>query len=379
MTNRTLEKSGTFLAIVVLNLALALFMGGIVLYETSTSVPIQPVSFVRIKSLPPPPKPPAKGGEATKSMADPTAVVVPLSFSPPTIVVSRQAPSSSFEMSPSTFNSMNLPNLQPQSGSGLSAGTSGGGTDRSNPFGDAPSSGVTGLMGELYDLKQTPDGKPTPMAIVPPETPNGLYSGFRSLAATKAALKVLRGYVTNWDQRVLDTYYKSPIALEAYQIFVPILNSEEATKAFHVADKVIARRWVIHYHATVIPPTTGRYRFIGFGDDFLVVRWNGVNVLDGGLHALDESANGADAHVPGIAEHSLSCGRWIDMKANKPAPMDILIGEGPGGFSGFFLLIEKQGDPSPPGDYPVFQIAPGPVPRTRNQSFSAKTMVFGSE
>ena len=37
--------------------------------------------------------------------------------------------------------------------------------------------------------------------------------------------------------------------------------------------------WLIHYHAKVIPPAGGEYRFVGFADNVIVVRIDGATVL----------------------------------------------------------------------------------------------------
>ncbi len=263
-----------------------------------------------------------------------------------------------------------------------SPGTSGGGVAQSNPFGDSPTSGSVGLMGEFYDLKQKPDGSPTDVAMGPGEG-DSYEPGFLSYPATQAGLRVLiRDYVKNWDQTILDQYYKSPQELQASQIFIPVRPSIEATKAFNVADKVRPKRWVIHYHTTIVAPKSGKFRFLGYGDDFLVVRIGENNVLDGSSHdeELDPSANTPDERIPGPAGQHLRCGQWFDLVQGEGVQMNVLIGEGPGGFSGFYLLIEEEGDTSAPGDYPVFQIAKSPLPPCRMPGvFTGKTMVFGAE
>ncbi len=383
--NKWVEKAGTFTAILVVNVAILLMLGTMVIYNFVAPTIVEVMVSTKIKPVPPPPpKPPAKGGEAAKSIADPTTVVAPPPVTPPSVIVSISPSAIKFNASSSlSVSSLSLPTFAASASSGLAAGTTGGGLSHSNPFGDSPDSGVPGLIGELYDLKQTPDGTATPMAISPPETVDSYYPGFAGLPQTKEGLKVLREYVKSWNQDILDRYYKSPSALEATQIFIPTRHSEEATKAFKVQDKVTARRWVIHYHGTMIPPKTGRFRFLGFGDDFLVVRLGDNNVLDASYpgEKLDESANARDEDIPGPSGHHLFCGKWFNVDASQPMSIDILIGEGPGGFSGFVLLIEEDGDTSEKGDYPVFQMAPATIPSKSDMPsvFTGKTMVFGAQ
>ncbi len=216
-----MEKSGTFIAILVLNFAFFLLLSTVVIWHLVASRIEAPMAFVKVQAPPPqPPKPPAKGGEGAKSSLDPTVTVAPPQASIASVVVSPNA-TASFSMQTVDIPVSNvLPSFSAQpSGSGLGEGTSGGGLAHSNPFGDSVESGVPGLIGELYDLKQTPESKPTPI-----------------MNSAAEGLKVLREYVKTWDQSILDRYYKSPGQLEATQMFIPTRHSEEATKAFNVAD-----------------------------------------------------------------------------------------------------------------------------------------------
>ncbi len=45
-----------------------------------------------------------------------------------------------------------------------------------------------------------------------------------------------------------------------------------------------------------------------------------------------------------IEQRPLVCGKWFDAEAGQPLSIDILIGEGPGGHSGFILLIQTDGE-----------------------------------
>jgi hypothetical protein len=150
----------------------------------------------------------------------------------------------------------------------------------------------------------------------------------------------------------------------ASQIWIPVTASVNAPKAFEVEGKVHARRWIIVYKGKITPPKSGMFRFIGFGDDFMVVHVNGQNVLDGSWtgEELDPAANRDEPVGMGPEGQPLKCGKWIQMEAGTPMDMEVLIGEGPGGASGFVLMIQEQGDNSPLGNYPVFQLKDAPIP-----------------
>jgi hypothetical protein len=240
------------------------------------------------------------------------------------------------------------------------------------------------FIGYFYDLKQTSDRKPTDIAEDESEAslaenriePNSINS-----SPSQNHLKLLRSFVKDWDMSLLEGYYKAPKPLYTGQIAIPVSSSQDATAAFNVSTTVRARRWIIIYQAKITPPASGRYRFIGFADDFMVVRINGENVLDASLaetgEGLDPSANVSEDVGIGPEKYPLKCGAWVDMEAGITMDMQVLIGEGPGGQSGFLLMVQKQGDDSSKGDYPVFQLNNSDVPvMNAGFVFSKKKMLF---
>jgi hypothetical protein len=266
-------------------------------------------------------------------------------------------------------------------GSGIGSGLGGSGNGSGNGGGYGAAETEPGFVGVLYDLKQTPDQQPTDIAENKAELESGSYAinGWPGLPATQNGLRVLRSFVKKWDMSLLDKYYKAPATLITTQICIPVTPSENAPKAFHVEGTVHPRRWNVIYQATIIPPETGQFRFIGFADDFLMVRMDGRNVLDGSLSGeeLDSEANVHEDVGTGPEGQPLKCGKWIQMDAGTPMDMMVLIGEGPGGFSGFLLMIQKQGVNTPKGDYPVFQLQEAPIPDLGfGFQFSKKKMLF---
>ena len=237
----------------------------------------------------------------------------------------------------------------------------------------------TGFVGVFYDLKQTPDGQPTDMAEneVELKSEDDCDPDWPNSKPTQNTFKLLRSFIQEWDMSILDPYFKAPGNVYATQFCVPVTTSQVGLDAFHLGNNIHPRRWAVVYHARVIPPETGEFRFIGSADDFMVVRMDGQNVLDvwGGL---DPDAHVAEDVGLGLEQQALGCGKWIQMTAGIPMDMQVLLGELPGGYSGFLLMIQKRGDDSPKGDYPVFQLKEGPLPDLGpNFHFSKKTMVFG--
>jgi len=237
-----------------------------------------------------------------------------------------------------------------------------------------------GLTGNLYDLKQGPDGTPTDLAETDAEKqvgPNNTVANFLTTPPFPRFLEVLQDFIKTWDLSKLDRYYKSPVALSIPQFCIPDQPSDQAPKAFQ-APNVVARRWIAVYHAKVMPPDSGEYRFIGLGDDFLVVRVDDRNVLDGcwGGEELDPSIRSNEDVGQGFQATPLSAGKWFQVEEGTPIDIQVLIGEGPGGYSGFLLMIQKQGDDSPKGDYPVFQVLDTSVPDMGIANFSRKKALF---
>jgi len=354
-----LMRSGYFLAAVLLHLIIFSLIATFVIFQAPK--PETEASFGQVKSMPvkvpPPPAPPASGDTANNPTLEPDPVVVPV-VTPPSAITSVN---SSFTVNTTkafTQAISHVPAALPQ-GTGLGHAGSGGGAGLGSSIYGSGSGSTQDLVGYLYDLKQTPDLKPTPI-----------------MDSAGAGLDFLRSFVKDWNMSSLDNYWKAPGTLYATQVFIPVRHSEEATKAFNVDTVVQAKRWIIVYDGKVTVPETGTYRFVGFADDFMVVRWDGTNVLDASYdgEVLDPSATDSSTE-DSFDGRSYRFGTWIQMQAGAVVPIKILIGEGPGGYSGFLLMIQKQGDDSKKCDYPVFQLRDTPIPDMKND-FSKKKLIF---
>ena len=147
-------------------------------------------------------------------------------------------------------------------GLGDDLGDAGGGMGSSQPAGSA-------LEGTLYDLKQSKGGAPTKIAPGGKVDINELYS-------------TVGGYLKNWSQSALGRFYKSPAKLYASNFFLPMAQASLAPDAFQCAQKVKPAAWLVVYRGKVKSPITGTMRFVGTGDDFIGVRFDGKVVLEGG-------------------------------------------------------------------------------------------------
>ncbi|MDX6766059.1 MAG: hypothetical protein SFU85_04655 [Candidatus Methylacidiphilales bacterium] len=226
------------------------------------------------------------------------------------------------------------------------------------------------LTGHFYDLKQTADRQPSPMASFKGEVMGNNPQNTRYL-------QVIADFVNrDWDVKTLENYFKAPKDLSSYMIFIPRMSADEAPKAFAVEKIVEPRRWVVHYKGTFKSPLTGRFRFVGRADDVLMVRFNKKDVFDGSLSQIVKRVKrepmGARMNDTGKMETERSFllgGDWFNMEQGQDYPIEVLLGEQPGGAFYGFLLIEESGKtyPERPNNkgpvLPVFQMSPTKLPR----------------
>ncbi len=205
---------------------------------------------------------------------------------------------------------------------------------------------TSALIGILYDLKQTQQHAPA--------------DGGKNYADIIDTF-----IVSGFDEALLNGYYRAPVPLYTTQIAMPRMSAESAPKAFGVEAEVKPRAWVVHYKGQVAPPTDGTYRFIGRADDLMVVAINRKMVINANHPATKLPKTRWQSPVtksPSVAALSgPAYGDWIELKANQPVDIDILVGERPGGIFNALLLYEKQGETYPKlGGKPVlplFQVA----------------------
>jgi len=217
-------------------------------------------------------------------------------------------------------------------GMGVDGGLGGG--DESG--GGSPLFGATdgnGLKGTFYDLKQTPNRQPTGLQY------NNFYEKLRAFVDA------------GWKTELLDQYYKSATPLYSTIFAIPVITSAKAPAAYKVENEVKPSYWAAHYKGVVSAPETGDYRFMGYGDNVLIVRINGHLVLDAGWNTILPDHPELSHHFPlnwigskkGLPNFDLKMGPPFHMDAGQPVPMEVLIGDD-GGECGFFLFVMKVGD-----------------------------------
>lgn len=225
-------------------------------------------------------------------------------------------------------------------------------------FGFKESRGGGALTGTLYDLKQLAKGGPSKL-----DQDHG-YPGELS--------KFVAG---GMNDSYLSKYFAGPKPLYTTQIFIPKIPSEQGPGAFGLAGRVQPKMWIVHYKGTVIPPESGTFRFVGVCDDILVVRFNGSIVLDCGSMTPSGRAPQKFYASDGLRldpkmgwYKGLGRGEPFQVNAGQSYPIDIMIGEWPGGDFKAFLLIEKDGvsyekDTKGNPILPIFKLAAGETTR----------------
>ena len=254
-------------------------------------------------------------------------------------------------------------------GSGKGAGV-GGGRNFVSLFGMKSTGSMTvgGLLGTLYDLKQTSGRQPTSAA--PAKT---------GIAPYRASVRDF--LESGWSPGKLQKFFKSPDMLVSGQLFITSRSADDAPKAFEVEKLMKPSRWVIHYRCYVEVPNSLPFRFVGSGDDFLIVRWNRKIALDDGYETYfaGKDGNYKDFGVKVSKEfkvdrkpgslHRLKAGPWIQATKGTKVPVEVLIGETPGGVFDCYLAIEvaksgtkEKGEYEGEGKLKLFRCSADPLP-----------------
>ena len=210
---------------------------------------------------------------------------------------------------------------------GMGGGGGGGGGGGMTMFGFRDGRGG-GMAGTFYDLKKTHDGKPSGMDV-------GRYSG------------VVAEFTKHWDPKVFAGYFQGPKPLYMAQLYIPVMDADEGPKAFDLAKKVQPKMWVVHYKGEVAAPEAGKFRFVGKSDDLIIVRFAGRLVLDWSQpdagHLSEWHPHEKAYPYPGTNNFGCMPGDWLEVEAGKTYPLEILIGERPGGLFSAYLMMEKEG------------------------------------
>ena len=244
------------------------------------------------------------------------------------------------------------------------------------------------LQGVFYDIKQTSGRRPTDVM----GDPNSGHDRTRD-----RILPIIKKFVEGpWRREydnqgrvhypALDEYYCSPTRLWNSCFYTEQIPATDAPAAFQCADQVrTAGGWVCIYSGNVVAPFTGKFRFVGFCDDVLLIRFNKQIVFDYGWYSytlgvrVDDlgdyhrilggspdnersrrliadsvlySRHKLDVYRPNFDNgHGLAKGPVLEVQEGQVYPIEVLISEIPGGEFNMVLFIEQldaNGQPRDP-------------------------------
>jgi hypothetical protein len=263
-------------------------------------------------------------------------------------------------------------------GTGIGIGK-GGGKNFVSVFGARATQFDGGFVGTYYDMKYkrrlNPTDKLEPSDVwqSPPtwhSPDNASYNVcFPYKPDRNLTLDADRYYKTLNDaayadsEQALSKYFVSPTKLFATRLWIPGSPSATSPQAFEVADVCKGHFWCVTYKALISPPSSGRWRFVGAGDDMLAVKIDKKNVLGWfwwlNKNYLKQNWIGKPARFGGPVDEpklrhyrnatgqgmpgGAGVGDWIQMDKGKFYEFEAVIGDWGGVFHGF-LLCEKEGE-----------------------------------
>ncbi|MGF1530707.1 MAG: hypothetical protein ACFCU4_05040 [Puniceicoccaceae bacterium] len=190
--------------------------------------------------------------------------------------------------------------------------------------------GTAAFVGTFYDLKQSQTREPIKNA-------------------PKQYWEVIRQFIDGgFHEAKLDQFFRAGLPLYTNLIHIKSMDANAAPRAFGVEEVVEPRLWIIHYRAQVAPPRDGRYRLAGGADDVLLAAINGRMVLAGQYVDREMEAIGWES-PPGnvepwpLIDPRARWGLWLDLKADQPVDLDVIVGERPGGRFHAGLAFHEEG------------------------------------
>lgn len=228
------------------------------------------------------------------------------------------------------------------------------------------------LEGTFYDMKQTKNGAMTGLST---KGDKGDWNLNRERYS-----ETLCSFVRTWSPATFSKFYQSPTKLYASNFYLPSCDASYAPIAYQCQKKVEPSCWAAVYRGKVRAPKSGKFRFVGTGDELVCVRFNRKMVLEAGwcIPSTYEKGQGQATGVRGakntpagkeyhqaikdgkerghrgyvIAPYDgvdqwnrelggLTAGEPFVVKEGETYPIEILVSEGPGGFFGFALLVDE--------------------------------------
>ncbi len=354
--------------------SLAIMLGGGSLLFFAVILIVQEAPAVFVSYVPPaedlPPAATPTTAELTSRSASPSSAVTP------TVIVSTGA--APVQMAAVEIETADIEidsgididmGLDSALGDGLGDGGAGLGSGKA---------GGSALVGTYYDLKLTNRGAKGPLY---PKEGNLPFSQNPDYA------KIYHQFTRSWSPSVLERYWKSPTQLYASSWYMPHCSADYAPIAFQCdPNKNLASAFMVVYRGKVRAPKSGKFRFVGAGDDMICVRFNRKLVLEAGWTVpsmYDNTASCLDLSIATAAGQEymkkiregkepkhrgyeyvelpnagdwmniggLTAGTAFEVKEGQVYPIEIMVSESGGAF-GFILFMEDMKD-NPQAGKPV--------------------------
>ncbi len=359
---------------------LILLFGGILYFTVMIiqgEVPTEFISYVPPSEDGPPTNTPV-AKELTSRSVNTNPTVTPSVIVAQNAVGAVASPVSVDTTGDISFDQMDI-SMDMDLGEGL--GETGGG------FGSSTAGGSS-LEGTFYDLKLTRNGVRSGVAKEqdvldedqnPKKGPDGRT--IRKLVVDQQAYgREAQKFFKGWNEAALSAFYRSPQKLYASSFYVPWSKDFYGPIAYQCDDVCKPGGWLVVYRGRVRAPKTGKFRFVGTGDDYIGVRFNNKVVLEAGYRIpslYDENdlrawwvgglgdrerywKNVKSGKLKGFEEYEnitfvhelkvwntqlgLTGGKVFEVKEGQEYPIQIVICEIPGGGFGLMLFIEDLTD-----------------------------------
>jgi hypothetical protein len=158
-----------------------------------------------------------------------------------------------------------------------------------------------------------------------------------------------KDFLRNYRIREFRKFFNAPQKLYATHFYIPLMNADEAPRAYGVENLVEPSKWVAVYQGKFRSVTGGEFRFVGTADDILIVGVEGKTVLSAGFTESNpenwEPREAPRFSGPPVSEYlpKLTVGDWFKLPAGEPVDLTVTIGEMPGGEFASYLFIEEKG------------------------------------
>lgn len=138
------------------------------------------------------------------------------------------------------------------------------------------------------------------------------------------------------------------------KVLVKNCNASLGPKVFGLDDILSPTGWFLITRGTLIPREDAKYRFVGWFDDEMIVRfndhvvlecqWNNTTPATGKCTGWKVSDTATVGTMTGEStSYKVVFGDWFHVKKGVPFNLEILIGENPGGVINGCLMIQQSG------------------------------------